>query len=183
MDAIKKRIEFIEALIQKAPQRLQTVSAFKLIAEYKRWVFLQGKATDGSKIGKYDTEQPMTINLSRLSGQLPRTKLKAKATQKGNVYYAKGEGYNAFRPDVERDNSFVNLDLSGATKDSIKVGTSGDDVVVGFTNELRKLILEGQETRFKKKIIEPADEVKKAAIDEARAEFEFLATQGNINDL
>jgi hypothetical protein len=159
--SVKQIIE--EALNKKALNEI-ALPDFKVFeAVYKERIFVKGKATDGKGIGQYDTK-PFYVNPSsealrgvKKSGFKPmgkNGKSKFKNGKSKKTKYLKS-GYSQFRSLAGRNSSFVDLNLSGASLQTIQAGIKGKNLVLGFTNQNRLVILESQEARFKKDIFKP----------------------------
>lgn len=134
----------------------------------KNRVFNLGLKADGTPIGSYSTRSGYfhlpslrakygsTLPLAglRAQGKPPKGKKKgAKArTVKGTVVplqsiYLEG-GYSEFRALVNRQNSRVDLMLSGAMAESIQTGVTDNEASIAFTREEEAEKADGHEVRF-----------------------------------
>ncbi len=162
--SIEKQIEELQRVLQELQDdkniqaRVTTVGAFATLAEYKTRIFTEGKASSGAKIGSYDTS-PFYASSDSLRG-LPKGKFNKKG-KTGKSKFKNGKshkstylksGYKEFRSKAGRQNSKVDLNLTGASQQTVQVGTKGDQTVIGFTDQRRLIILEANERRFKKDI-------------------------------
>ncbi len=138
--------------------RVTTVGAFATLADFKTRIFTEGKTANGGRIGTYDTS-PFYASKSNLRG-LPKGKFNKKGKTGKNKFKNKKphkstylkSGYKEFRTKTGRQSSKVDLNLTGASQQTVQVGTKGGDVVIGFTDPKRLIILEANERRFKKNI-------------------------------
>lgn len=168
-DQIKNLEKLVERLSDdKAIQnRVTTVAALEVFADYKTRIFTDGRSTNSSRIGDYNTKA-FYAGKSQLKG-LPKSKFKPKG-KTGQSKFKNGKphkttylknGYFQFRKVAGRQNRYVDLNLTGASERSIQFGTEGDAVVFGFTDDRRRKILEANELRFKKQIFTLSqDEIK-----------------------
>lgn len=162
--SIQKQIEQLQRVLTELKDdknikaRATTVGAFATLAEFKTRIFTEGKAANGARIGSYDTS-PFYASTSNLRG-LPKGKFNKKGKGGKNKFkngkkhkstYLKS-GYKEFRSKTGRQNSKVDLNLTGASQSTVQVGNKGDNVVIGFTDPKRLIILEANERRFKKNI-------------------------------
>lgn len=169
-------------IIKANKHRLQTIASNEMEAQMKFRIFLEGRTTDGAEIGHYSTKETY-INPDKLSSLIAKGKLKKQGKfskkplfKNGNprkTMYLKG-GYKEFKDKVNFDSNVYNLTLTGTSKDSIKIGKKGDDIVLGFSSEARRKILQGHETRLKKKIFEPSKEELKAVAEVIEKELRIL---------
>lgn len=138
--------------------RVTTVGAFAVLADFKTRIFTDGKAASGARIGSYSTS-PFYASSSNLRG-LPKGKFNKKGKGGKNKFKNKKphkstylkSGYKEFRSKTGRQSSKVDLNLTGASQQTVQVGTKGGDVVIGFTDPKRLIILEANERRFRKDI-------------------------------
>lgn len=133
------------------------VAAFEVLAEMQNRIFNKGLAADSSKIGTYSTE-PIYVSVPYKG--LPKSGLKkvgkvrkdgkAKKTKKTS-YMEKG--YKEFRGKVGRENSFVNLDLTGSLRLSMIVDKKNQSqVVLRIKKSKDTEKARANETRFGKNI-------------------------------
>ncbi len=162
--SLEKQIEELQRIVQvlqndkNIQARVTTVGAFATLAEYKTRIFTEGKASSGAKIGSYDTS-PFYASSESLRG-LPKGKFNKKG-KTGKSKFKSGKshkstylksGYKEFRSKAGRQNSKVDLNLTGASQQTIQVGTKGDQTVIGFTDPKRMVILEAKERKYGKDI-------------------------------
>jgi len=128
-------------------------------------IFLNGLDLDGSPIGKYSTS-PMYASLNQ-SSQVRSSSLKgrgkeAKKGQRNQGKFKNGNsrksmylpgGYSEFRSVVGRQNSKVDLNLTGSLRGDIRIGERDDVVELAFTTDKQLAIAEGNEARFGNKTI------------------------------
>ena len=184
-DQIKNLEKLVDRLLDsKAIQnRVTTVAALEVFADYKDRIFKEGRASDESRIGDYDTK-PYYVSKSQLKG-LPKSKFKPKG-KNGKAKFKNGKtkkstyvkkGYFEFRKVAGRQNRFVDLNLTGASARSIQLGTQGTFVVFGFTDDKRRKILEANELRFKKNIFSLSLQERKTFQIAAIREIRFIISE------
>ena len=158
-----------QAIIDANKTRLQTIAANEMEFLVKRRVFLNGKDTAGNEIGKYSTKESY-VNPAKLPATVPkagfkirgkdpkRTDTLANGTKRKTAYLS--QGYKALKEAANFEGDNYNLTLTGASRDSVKVGTKGDDVVFGYSSSEKQIILQAHEKRLRKNILKPSkDEI------------------------
>jgi hypothetical protein len=173
------RLKLLQLVVANpnAQKRISTAAAFTVLAQYKRRIFTDGLATDGSQIGQYSTK-PFYQNPNKLTGvavggvtPLGKNGLDIfKNGRKKKTRYL-STGYKELRDLTGRQSDFVDLNFSGSTEGSIQVGESAGEVVIGFINEKSAEIMQGQEERFGKEIIAVSDEEREIGFKAARNEL------------
>ena len=135
----------IREIVQEAARLAELTALNEFVADFSERVFEDGKASDGSQIGKY-SERPWNAKdeLTGYSGLLPISKLKGQTFFKG--------GYKELRGKLGRENDFVNLDLTGSLRLSVKVGQISGNAAVGITGNEDAKKAKDNENRFKKVI-------------------------------
>lgn len=155
---------------QKLRGSLQTLVGDGVLSGYKamepvyqKRIFVNGKATSGSPIGKYSkTSAYYSLSLkSKLKGRVSTGGLKPLG-KGGNDKFSNGEkhksmyiktGYAGLRKVLGRQNSKVDLNLTGSLSKSIQVGKKGGRHVYGFTNSAKAELAENLEKKYKNKKI------------------------------
>lgn len=164
--SIQKQIKELENVLRflandtDVRDRVTLVAAKEVEADYKDRIFADGKDSKGGKIGNYD-RKPMYAGKSQLRGLpkggfAPKGKNGKSTFKNGNkkkTRYLKN-GYSEFRKRAGRQNTTVDLNLTGASQQTIQTAVSGDKIVLGFTDPKRLAILEGNERRFGKNIFD-----------------------------
>lgn len=176
----KLRIELTNAPALQT--RVTLVAALAVLGVFKRRIFVAGKDAQGAQIGAYSTE-PLYINPNATSlrgvgksGLKPSGKDgadKFKNGKKKKTAYL-DKGYKELRDRTGRQSGFVDLNLSGASEQTVQVGRSGNRIALGFTNKAREKILKGNETRFKKRIFVLSKEDRDAFAQAAEREFRTI---------
>lgn len=137
-------------------------------------VFTMGQKADGTPIGNYSTK-PMSVHLPSLrakyGGTLPLSGLQARGkpaagrkrgsttprastNESGDRVFRErttlylGGGYSEFRSIVNRQNTKVDLMLSGALAESMKTGTSKGEATIAFTRDEESEKADANEIRF-----------------------------------
>ena len=116
-DKLKKALLIIKET--DPPLRL---AAYDTLGKQSKRIFTQGRLTDGSQIGQYNSTTPLylnpakTFNASMLGppkGKTGRTKFESgkKKGQDHKTIYV--ESYKAYRQKIGRETAYVNLELSG----------------------------------------------------------------------
>lgn len=119
-------------------ERVIIVAATTLVSSINRRIIRRGLKTDGTKIGKY-SEKPfyaspklfIVKSKNKLTGKTGKKKFKNGKTHK-TMFLA--TGYKQLREIQGRESGFVNLEYTGSMMNDYKVGRSGNDIVIGFTN-------------------------------------------------
>ena len=132
-------------IISKAVDKAKIAGANQIEADFKKRVFTDGKKTDGSDIGVYDTV-PTYVSIdgakkkygSQLKssalkpiGKTGQSKFKNGKPHKSQYF---GDGYAGFRAQVGRQNSKIDLNLTGNLQDSIATGVTQKGLQLGFIN-------------------------------------------------
>lgn len=150
--------------IIREQQQIVVEAMLEFNADLKTRIFLDGQDNGGQKIGSYSTEpyyaslKQRQVKTSRLRGQGKNSKdPKFKNGKPRKSMYLQG-GYSEFRQVVGRQNAYVDLDLTGQLRESIGLGSTEGNVVVGIRSELEAKKAEGNEKRFGKVIFAPTEE-------------------------
>ncbi|MDX1472236.1 MAG: hypothetical protein R3213_12125, partial [Flavobacteriaceae bacterium] len=106
-------------------KRVSTAAAFRVLAEMKRRIFVNGLASDETQIGTYSTS-PFYINPNSLigvskSGVSPQGKNGLSVFKNGKAKKTRylGNGYKELRELTGRQSNFVDLNFSGSTQGAI----------------------------------------------------------------
>ena len=158
-DKLKENLaKFAIETIEKQQQIVFT-GLFDLQADMLQRIFVNGLDNGGSDIGKYSTK-PMYASPSSFTSQVRKSGIKPKGKNGSSKDFANGKqrksqylpgGYSELRAVLGRQNSKVDLNLSGALFNSIKVGVSGE-LTIGFNNDNEFEKAKGNEARFNKVI-------------------------------
>ncbi len=154
---INKVIADLKGKLEKAKDmsQLQRTIATNLKASNLRRIHNEGKAVDGSTIGKYSTKEfyanPKT-SPRKFSGEGKTGRKKFISTGKNHKTKYFKDGYKGFRQFVGREVSKVNLQLSGTLLKSWQAELNGRDWVIGFNSQYGKKVAQGNEDRFGKTI-------------------------------
>lgn len=149
-----KRLEkFAKGLI-KLQGQIIIETAQDVLATLDERIFDDGKAVDGSKIGKYSTRQ-LLIPPSKFirKGDIKKVKpLIIKKTQPKKGWVLVKGGYSQFRKISGLQNNFVDLQLTGDLKRSLRLQPrrKAVDVVIRGKFNIKKV--DDNEDRFNKKI-------------------------------
>lgn len=118
----------------------------QLLAETKNRVVVDGKSSTGNKIGNY----------SKKPGYYGREQFTNKGSYKGigknggtprsSMYLP--QGYFQFRGIQGRENTFVNMNLSGDTQNRYQMRVNGNKLIFGMTTKRAANIREGNDKRF-----------------------------------
>lgn len=154
-------------------ERLAVVAANTVIVLVKRRVFRDGIAQDGSLIGKYSTTEAwypiFKPGVPKISPKGKPENSKAKKT-----FYSE-TGYSGYRARLGRQNSKVDLNLSGGTFNAVKIGVGEKGITgMGVITALARDIIEGNEARFDCVTVTPNEEERAAGRDAAKRELEFI---------
>ena len=134
---------------EKALEKIELTVANDFLADFSERVFEDGLDSKGQKIGTY-SERPFKLKPEELKGYaglLPVGRLK-------NTYF-KG-GYKEFREKLGREGDFVNLDLTGSLRLSVKVGQKNGKIAVGIIGKSEVKKARDNEQHFGKDIFSPS---------------------------
>ena len=163
-ERLKANITAIVKNVLEAQSKAVTTAMFDLQADMIQRVFDAGVDSQGAEIGKYSTK-PMYYSLSQKNSQMRSSSLKGKGKFSNSPEFANGKkrksqyfpgGYSEFRSTVGRQNSKVDLRLTGSLLRSIQVGVGSNQVSLGFNNDDEYEKAKGNEERFNKIIFAPS---------------------------
>jgi hypothetical protein len=153
------------AEVRQSTPKIVGIAVQDVLAAMLDRIFVDGKDTGNRRIGRYSTKS--------ISVTFPIPGLPTPARSKGKTITFPG-GYKEFRAKVGRQNKFVNLDLTGSLRLSVKVGKSGKLTAIGFdAAEGRKRATENEE-RFKKRIFGLTDEERALFINRVASEIDRI---------
>ena len=151
--------------VLEAQNKAVVTGMFDLQADLLTRVFTDGVDSNGTAIGNYST-RPMYYSLKNKTSQVRYSSLKASGKFSKKSEFKNGNprksqyfagGYSEFRKTVGRQNSKVDLRLTGSLQLAIQVGVSQDAVTLGFNNEDQFKKAEGNEKRFNKVIFSASE--------------------------
>jgi hypothetical protein len=163
-ERLKANITAIVKKVLEAQSKAVTTAMFDLQADMIRRVFDAGVDSQGVEIGKYSTK-PMYYSVTKKNSQIRSSSLKGKGKFSNSPKFANGNkrksqyfpgGYSEFRSTVGRQNSKVDLRLTGSLLRSIQVGVGSNKVSLGFNNDIQFEKAKGNEQRFNKTIFAPS---------------------------
>ena len=132
----------------------------KLQPRVMRRIFELGRDASNKLIGKYSA-QPIYISVSKypmFASSLKPYRKKFKTAARGRPRLSKSaffsNGYKAFRKAVGRQNTKVDLNLTGKTKQAVSIVRKGNKVTFAIRTKKAREILDGNERRFSKRIID-----------------------------
>lgn len=177
---IDQRLKKLIATFQKELAGVAIVVVKELEADFKRRIFNDGKATNGSKIGSYSTKG-IYVNPSKPKKGLPKgklSKLKPRGKNpKSGQFFKNGkkrktayldDGYKQLRSVFGRQNQKIDLSLTGTLRLNIKALQRGSGAALAFTDLRGQLISAGQEHRKKKRIFRVSQAEKRKMFDNTR---------------
>lgn len=151
--------------------RLGVVAANEVSAMVKRRVFLDGIAIDGTQIGQYST-RPAYFSTDQPG--LPKISPKGKTKRAKKTRYSE-TGYAGFRRLVGRQNSHVDLHLTGATFRGCGVGVNASNFpAFGIKTKEATERIDGNEKRFGKIILTPNAIEREAGRSAALRELQYI---------
>jgi len=140
-------------------------AALTVNADMSERIFVDGKASDGSEIGKYNTTDELYVNPKNAPKKFPPK------GKNGDVKFSDGkphktsyfDSYAEFRKKIGRKTNKVNLFLFGVLQSNWSNGVKPTERGAHATlNELNALKAEGNEDHFGKSIFKHTqDEIKK----------------------
>jgi hypothetical protein len=146
------------------------IGVLSVIQELIPRIFESGIATYESRIGSYNSTNPLYVNTNLNApikappkGKNGEAKFKNGKTKKTTYF----ESYKDFRSKQGRESSFVNLDLTGELQRDIAKGTGGIDIdSFRFDNNEYRITVdkdinvkkvEGMEAKYGKQIFQPTE--------------------------
>jgi hypothetical protein len=169
---IRKRVD------QNAMNKAVMSAALTVVADMSQRIFVEGKASNGSDIGKYDTENELYVSPENSPKKLPLKGKDGKSKKANGEKYKTSyfESYSAFKKKVSGKNNKVNLNLFGILQSNFANGVSqdGNAVIVSLTeeNDNKK---EGQEARFNKKIFFLSKQERAKYVRLVKSQFKIYA--------
>ena len=153
-EQLTERLNDISRKLDEAVPKVALVQSFvELQADFLQRVFVNGTASDGSKIGNYSTNpeyftknQFVKTGAFRPQGKNGDTKFKTVTRPRTSMYLK--DGYKEFRDIQGRPTNTVNLDLSGSLKRAYRVFKFGDSVLFGQNDTEEHKKIEGLTDRF-----------------------------------
>lgn len=154
-DFVKYFTELEEAL-KEAIAEAELVAILQIEADFKRRIFNEGKATNGSPIGKYNKD----FSIIYQGGNNTLNKL-AKRRVKG--FEGQRVNYIELRKKAGRQVAYVDLQFTDKLFNSINKQFYNGHWILAFTDAERLQVARANEFNFKKIIFEPSEEEKKAS--------------------
>lgn len=153
-EQLSERLNEIAKKLDEAVPEVALVQSFvELQGDFLQRVFVDGTATDGSKIGQYSTKEEyfsksqfVKTGAFKPIGKNGDTKFKTVTRPRKSMYLK--QGYKEFRDIQGRPTNTVNLDLSGSLKRAYRVFKFGDSVLFGQNDEFEHKKIEGLTDRF-----------------------------------
>ena len=164
-ERLKANLSAMVKSVLEAQNKVGIVSMLNLQADMIERVFDGGKDVDGTPIGKYSTK-PLYVSLKGQTSQYRSSSLKGKGKYSNSSKFENGnprksqyfpDGYSGFRAAVGRQNSKVDLRLSGSLLGSIQVGQTQGAITLGFNNDEQFKKAVGNEARFNKTIFSASE--------------------------
>jgi hypothetical protein len=181
MESLLNRLEALREVIadDATARRISQAAAFRVIAEYKQRIFVEGQTTDGQQIGQYSVNpfyiNPNNPNLSGVatSGIKPAGKYGQTIFKNGNPHKTKylTNGYAELRQLTGRQNGTVDLNFSGSLFNSIKVQEVSGVSYVSYTVPELADRMRGQELYFVKDIATVSESEQQAGTEAAQLEL------------
>lgn len=180
---IQKLQEFERIRDVNITERLLITAGNAMLASLKGRIFDDGLATNMQKISdhyrwqkkKYTREDFQGVKGSRFNAN---TTIKDRQTGKEEPAMFIPDAYEGFRRLAGRQTNYVDLELTGSLKNSIQLGKSGSNVVIGITSKFqsdkRKEIENGI---YKKDIFKPSEPDKQEFRSAILKEIKFLLTK------
>lgn len=157
--------ELQKAYTQENLNKAILSAALTVNADMSERIFVDGKASDGSDIGKYNTTEELYVNPKNAPKKFPTKGKEGNAKFKDGTPHKTGyfESYAEFRKKVGRKTNKVNLVLFGALQSNLSNGVKPNDRGASLgLSEINALKAEGQEEHWSKLIFKhTADEIKK----------------------
>ena len=181
LEGIAERLLALKAIATdpNTQKRISQAAAFRVIAEYKTRIFVDGLASDLSPIGQYSfTSFYINPNSPQLFGVASRNIKPAGKTgqtkfKNGNPHKTKflQDGYSELRNLTGRQNQTVDLNFSGSLFQSVKVVEEANVTKIAYTvdSEAEKMVW--NEIRFGKDISTVSQPEQEAGAEAAQLEF------------
>ncbi len=145
--------EIATKLDEQVPEVAVVQTMTELQGDFLQRVFVDGEASDGSKIGQYSTKenyftQPQFVQKAKFKpiGKNGDTKFKVVTRLRKSMYLK--QGYKEFRDIQGRPTNFVNLDFTGSLKRAYRVFKFGDTVLFGQNESMESDKIQGLTDRF-----------------------------------
>lgn len=169
-EELKRKLVSVVQNVLEAQAQAVNEGMIELRAELIDRIFQHGLDADNSPIGGYSTK-PIYVSVSQTS-QIRGSSLKpsgkgSKKGQRGKAQFKNGKprksqympgGYKEFRNVVGRQNSKVDLFLTGSMRGNIVNGTRQNGVTLEFLNDEQVQKARGNEKRFSKTIFAPTEQ-------------------------
>lgn len=175
---VNKTFKDLRENLQKIAGNGVLIGYTEMAPIYQKRIFVNGLSSSLSRIGTY-SKKPAYFSLSlksKLKGRANTGGLKAQGKKGPGAKFKNGKarksmyiktGYAGFRKVLWRQNSKVDLNLTGALSSSIKIGKKGGRIVYGFTNTDKADLASNLESKYKKKIFRTSRFEEGTAIKEA----------------
>lgn len=139
-------------------------SAITIVSQMGERIFQEGKATDGSQIGSYDTQKELYVNPKKAPKSFPTKGKTGKTKFENGERHKTGyfESYSAYRKKVGRQSKNVNLVLFGVLQsDFVKAPLLKNNSVSVRVSQNNSDKINGAESRFDKRIFALSEEEQK----------------------
>lgn len=172
ISSLKEKIETLQPGGANYDALIREVATTSLSA-LRRRIHEEGKAADGSDIGKY-SRKPLYVSASanpgksfgRPIGKAGRSKFET-GKRAGHDHKSRyfPDGYEGFKNQIGRNTiNKVNLFLSGTLMNQFQILATGNGYGLGWSDAERLTIAKAMETKYGKKIYNLTDEEKTEAV-------------------
>jgi hypothetical protein len=158
-------LKLTSSILGEVGERAQIVGLSRLMAEMKYRVFNEREATDGNLLNNHPTKKPGYRSESH-------KKFRQTGFKRGKKFHSGG-----------RQILYKDLEITSELRNSIVLGKSGGQNVMGFNQDKTRLIAEHQETNAQtgRQIWTPNQKETDLAIESYNDEITFALKQGLSN--
>jgi hypothetical protein len=169
-DEFGNRLIMARQALEQLPGQAAQVNAQEILGRLLRRIFNQGRAADGTKIGKYDDTKKQKFLSDKARPSLNKRQQKKLDAAEDGVTYKELRELRGLQTE------YVDLQFTGELFESLQIGVRSGKLVFGFTNPQRSKVAGYLEDKYGKRIFIMSAKERQEAIDIMRA---YIITQFN----